>query len=396
MNKYLTKFFAPLLIVLLTASLFGAFSAPVVGQTTTQDNALVPEPVTGSSTSPVDAEQTAAAQEKAMSIIKNVLSVDLSKYTIELQINSIMDGIPLDKELGNEHRKITNLMYALTPKDSTGENSVIEVYFAFENGAVTSYFIMPVASQVITTTQYANQQAAVKGFLEKYQKTTNIDSSNLIAMLDKVNLSKNSTTTTENMKLDVLANSFFGVEQATLRWTYTVNGAGYTALEISVNTKGVVISVYDTRALYKIGDTSINISKEKAIDIALENLKSYSYDMPDGSVVKDFKVSKGNIVATLVTGPVGYELRPYWDIRLILDEVYPGNVQGITAFIWANTGEVISYSNMAFGSDSTGDTNYTGSEPNSPNYTLMAVAATAIIAAVALMTVGLMIKRKHK
>jgi hypothetical protein len=391
-QKYLTKIFAPLLVVLIATSFFGAFSASVAGQTAVaQDNVPAPTPATGS-TPPLDPSQTAAAQEKAMDIIKNVMSVDLSKYTIELQINSIMDGVPL----ANDNRKITNLMYALTPIESKDENSVIEVYFAVEKDVVMNYFITPVSSQVITTTQYANQHEAVKGFLEKYQTYTTIDSGNLIATLDNADLSKNSTTTKENTKLTVLANSFFGTEQATLRWTYTVNGADYTALEISVNTDGFVISVYDTRALYTIGDTSINISKEQAIDIALENLKDYSYDMFDGVVVSDFKVSRDNIVATLVTGPVDYELRPYWDLRMMLDEVYPGNVQGITAFIGANTGEVISYSNMALGGDYTDNTNYTGAEPTSPNYTLTAVMVTVIVAAIAIVTIGLMIKRKRK
>ena len=303
-----------------------------------------------------------------------------------------MDGSPLSKD----NRKITNLMYALTPIESKDENSVIEVYFAVEKDVVTNYFITPVTSQVITTMQYANQQEAVKGFLEKYQTYTTIDSGNLIAMLDNADLSKNSATTQGNTKL-VLSNSLFGTtEQTTLRWTHTVNGADYTALEIGVNTNGAVISVYDTRALYTIGDTSINISKEQAIDIALENLKDYSYDMFDGVVVSDFKVSRDNIVATLVTGPVDYELRPYWDLRMMLDEVYPGGVQGITAFIGANKGEVISYSNMAFGGDYTDNTNYTDSEPTSPNYTLTAVMVAVIVAAIAVVTIGLMTKRKRK
>jgi hypothetical protein len=392
MKKEIAKIFAPLLVVLIATSFFGAFSASVAGQTAAaQDKVPVPTPATGSNTL-LDPSQTAAAQEKAMDIIKNVMSVDLSKYTIELQINSIMNGSPL----ANDNRKITNLMYALTPVNSKDKNNVIEVYFAVEKGVVTNYFITPVTSQVITTVQYANRQAAVKGFLEKYQIYTTIDSGNLIAMLDTADLSKNSAITEGNTKL-VVSDALFGTaEQATLRWTDTFNGADYTALEIGVNTNGFVISMYDTRALYIIGDTSINISKEQAIDIALENLKNYSYKMFDDAVVSDFNISRDNIVATLVTGPVDYKLRPYWDLRMMLDEVYPGNVQGITAFIGANKGEVISYSNMAFGGDYTDNTNYTDSEPTSPNYTLTAVMATVIVVATAIVAIGLMTKRKHK
>ena len=88
MKKEITKIFAPLLVVLIATSFFGAFSASVAGQTAAaQDNVPAPTPATGS-TPPLDASQTAAAQEKAMNIIKNVMSVDLSKYTIELEINT--------------------------------------------------------------------------------------------------------------------------------------------------------------------------------------------------------------------------------------------------------------------------------------------------------------------
>ena len=395
-QKYLTKIFAPLLVVLIATSFFGAFSAPVAGQTTApQNNTLVPIPAKGPSTQPLDAGQTAAAQDKAMNFIENVMSVDLSKYTIDLQISSIMDGVPL----ANDNRKITDLMYALTPLEGNGDEDVIEVIFTFEKDVLTSYFTMPVTSQVITNTQYANQNAAVKGFLEKYQTYTNIDSTNLITMLDDVDLTKNSTITNENTKLVVLANSFWGIEQATLRWTYTVNGADYTALEISVNTGGFVRAVYDTRALYTIGDTSVNISMEQAVDIAIENLQSYSYEMPDGSIVQNFKVNRDAAMAELGVIPVDYELRPYWDIRMYLDEVYPGNVFGITAFIWANTGEIISYSNMATGGTyNIDDINVSGtaSPSSSPDNTIAIVVAAVVAVAVAALAIGLVVKKRHR
>jgi hypothetical protein len=37
--------------------------------------------------------------------------------------------------------------------------------------------------------------------------------------------------------------------------------------------------------------------------------------MPDGSVVKDFKVSRDGVIATMGTYTVFYELRPYWDVE---------------------------------------------------------------------------------
>jgi hypothetical protein len=254
---------------------------------------------------------------------------------------------------------------------------------------------VPIA-QIITNTQYTNQRAAVVGFLEKYQTYANIDSSNLIAMLNDVDLTKNSTITRENTKLVVSANSFWGMSQVNLRWTYTVNGVDYTALEISVNAEGFVTYLHDDRALYKIGDTSVNISMEQAVDIAIENLRTYSYKMSDGSVVRDFKADKDVTLPVLCVVAVDYELRPYWDISLYLDEVYPGNVFGIKAFIWANTGEIISYGNMADGGiTSIDDVNFSDTD-SSPINMWVFVGVTAVAVVVAALAIGAVVKKRHK
>ncbi|MCW4004128.1 MAG: hypothetical protein NWE95_09490 [Candidatus Bathyarchaeota archaeon] len=384
-QNYLTKIFAPLLVVLIATSFFGAFSALVAGQkNAAQDNTLTPIPARPS-TQPLDAGQTAAAQDKAMNFIENVLSVDLSKYTIELKISSIMDGVPL----ANDNRKITDLMYALTPLEGNGDEDVIEVIFIFEKDVLTTYFTSLLPSKVITNTQYANRNDAVKGFLEKYQTYTNIDSTNLIAMLGDVDLTKNSIITKGNTKLEVSGTD--------LKQTYTVNGVDYTKLEIGV-IGGFVRSVYDTRGLYTIGDTSVNISMEQAVDIAIKNLASYSYEMPDGSIVQNFKVNKDATMAKLAVVPVDYVLRPYWDVRMYLDEVYPGNVFAITAFIWANTGEIISYSNMATGGTyAIDDINVSGAESQSSSPDNMISIVVAVVAVtVGALAIGLVVKKRHR
>jgi hypothetical protein len=109
--------------------------------------------------------------------------------------------------------------------------------------------------------------------------------------------------------------------------------------------------------------------------------------------VKDFNVAKDKVLAQLATSPVNYELRPYWDIRMPLNQTYPGSVQGITAFIWANTGEIISYSNIAIGGVNgadNGDTSdseltTTSPSPSSPetNETSIDLGMVVIIAVVA-------------
>jgi hypothetical protein len=371
-----------------------------VGQITADQDTtlpLTPKPANPSTPKPLEPSQI-AAQDKAMDFMKNMLPVDLSKYSINIRSNSIMNGVPTAKD---DNRIIINVLYELKTTDS-----YLQIGFAFEKGVMTSCFLTPIEGKVIANRQYDDPLVAAKDFLERYQEYTKTDSRNLIAMLDnidKTNFStvtkentESSTVTTENTKFTIT--NHYIENQITYSWAQMINGVESrigTSLEFYMD--GTFRSLGDSRALYTLGDTSINISEEQAIDIALENLKSYSYDMYDGVVVKDFKVSRENIVATLVTASVDYELRPYWDIRMALDEVYPGNVQGITAFIWANTGEVISYSNMAFGGTVDSDNNNpTDSETASPNSTLAIVIATVMVAAIAVAALVLVTKKRHK
>ena len=202
---------------------------------------------------------------------------------------------------------------------------------------------------VISDRQYANLLDAVKSFLEKYQTYSKIDSTNLTSMLDNVDLTKNVTSIVGDTKL-IITNNIFGGEEITyLKWANTVNGADYTLLQLGFLKNGSFEVFMDERAVYTIVDTSVNVSREQAIEIALKNLSSYSYLMPDQSIVSDFNVTEDKITAELSISRANYELRPYWDIRMPLNQTYPGSVQGITVFIWANTGEIISYGNIAFG-----------------------------------------------
>ncbi len=357
MKKHLTKIFAVLFAVLIATSL-SVLPTPVIGQTTT-------------------------AQEKAIDFIENMLPIDLSKYNIKL----VNDYTTEDVLSNGVTRKQNSVTYELT-----AENRELRISFVFERGSMTLCFLSTVEGQVITNTQYNNPVDATKAFLEKHQTYTNIDSKNLIAMLENVDINKDSIITTENTKLTIKNDYWLDRYQTTFTWVQVINSVEYPGISLEFDKEGNFLSIYDTRALYKIGDTSVNISLEQAVDIAIENLKSYSYAMPDGSIVKDFKVSKDAVMVSLEVSPidyVNYELRPYYDVRLYLDEVYPGNVFGITAFIWANNGEIISYSNMASGGiDNLDNTNTTALTSNSNTLILgisivaiMAVAATGILVA---------------
>jgi hypothetical protein len=392
MKKHLSKIFTTLLGMLIVVSFFGIFSVQAAGQIFAQNNILTPEPQKGLDNPPLEPSQI-VAQEKAMGFLKNMLPIDLQKYSINLRSNSIMYGVPLAKD---DNRVIINILYELNSTDS-----YLHIGFAFEKGIMTSCEITPIEGQIITNRQYDNSLIAAKDFLERYQAYTKIDSNNLITMLNNVDITKDSTVTKENTKLTITNSYSGGRNNIVFSWVQVINGVeSRIGTSLVFDTDGNFVSLGDSRALYTVGDMSINISKKRVIDIALENLKYYSYELPDGSMVKDFKVSKDSIVATLVTASVDYELRPYWDVRMTLDEVYPGNVHGITAFIWANTGVVISYSNMAYGGtyylDDAASFSDTGTPSITSNNTLtIAVIAVTAVTVAAVVVIGLVVKKKE-
>jgi hypothetical protein len=392
MKKQMTKIIATLFAILIVTSLT-TFFTPIVNQATAQDNIPPPTPATGTNTSPPNTDQPTADQEKAMYFMENLIPIDLSKYTIQLKNEWTTDKIPsLSKTAPEIDRKITRLIYQLN-----SEERKLTINFIIEKGKIVSCNIDPIEGQIITSKQYLGLKDAVSDFLEKYQPYTQIDSNHLITMLNNVDITKNSTTVIDNIRLGTYTSYFSEEYHRVFDWTHTIDGVDYTWLVLIFDAKNNLVSITDTRTLYTIGDISINISMEQAIDIALENLTFYSYKMPDGSVVNDFKV--GDVAAMLYTMPmdyVDYVLRPYWDVKLFLEEGAPGNVFGITVFMWANTGEIISYSNMAHGGINYDD-NYDPSDNNAtPQNQNMLLIGIAIVAVIAVVTTGILITKKKQ
>lgn len=353
------KFFVPLLALLLLTS-FVVFP-----------DAIANKPV---------------ADDKYVGFIENVLSVDISRYDINLKINSTQSDAPFT----TAKRDINSLLYELN-----SDESKLQIMFTIDRGIIAMCTSTTMQGQFLATSQYDNPVDAVKDFIEKYQTYTEIETKHLISMLKDIDINKDSTTIIENTKL-VVKQSYSEGNKICFMWIHTVNDADYYSFQLMFDKKGNFISMIDSRNVFTLGDTSINVSKEQAIDMALENLSSYSYEMFDGVVVKDFNITKSNIVATLLTDPVGYVLNPYWKVEMPLDQTYPGSVQGITVIIWANTGKIHSYSNIAFGGIEYPDDANVSEVTSSDNTLVIAVVAVAVAVTVAALAVGLTVKRKHK
>lgn len=342
------------------------------------------------------------AQDQALTFIKNALPFDLSKYNITLTSHSTLDETALAEFAGfSNSRVIDTVKYTLSSKDGT-----FDVGLNIENNVVRYCKVSEKTGSIITDKQYTNLGDAVTSFLEKYQSYTKIDSTNLVSMLNNVDASKDSTRTVDNTKFTISNTIWAGKELTSFEWTHTENGADYTKLQVRFQKNGVLYSLRDTRAVYTIGDTSINITKEKAIDIAMKNLPSYSYEMPDNTMVSNFNVTEDYITTKIITAPVkNSEMRPYWEVNLPLNQTYPGSVQGIKVFIWANSGEVISYGNIAYGGINYGDDSddsilateeIISSSENSSSFPDEVLAGGIALAAIGLAAGSIVIIKKRK
>jgi hypothetical protein len=131
--------------------------------------------------------------------------------------------------------------------------------------------------------------------------------------------------------------------------------------------------------------------------------------MPDGAKVSGFNITEDRSTAKLVAYPINSTvLRPYWHVELYLNQTYPGYVEGLTIYVWANSGEVFLCSNIAYGGPEYGDNSGLELPAASPSpsstsenstaavdiSTITIVAAVATVVAVAVS--ALFIKKRSK
>ena len=324
-------------------------------------------------------------QDKALSFLKEVIMLDISQYNAKL---TMYNSYPVDR--GGFIRE--DVKYALT-----STNSTINAIFEFRNntlvychlhglGNSTFYFQKPPT----------NILDAVKGLMRRYQAYSGAAYlQKMRDMLDTVTELKPMISTSGNVKLRIINYGPY----TCIEWIYTVNN-------VDVERKGVMFTFHggsfeyfaDTWDLYKVGTTDLKVSRDEAIRIAIEYAYSHPYTF--GGVPVNFTILDEPVSAELSMEPrEGYTLYPWWNIRLYLDKVYPGNVGSIQVTLWADTGEVTHCEAISIGGTPTPiPSSESSTEPspdssksqNNPNPIFIIVAL--IVLAIAL----IVIKKKRK
>jgi hypothetical protein len=299
-----------------------------------------------------------SAEERILSFLTDVIKIDVTKYSVT--INSAVD-YPSDLGgLPEETGKCT----------LEANESKIEVLYTFKNrtlGFCNLYILK--GSPMYTQQPSANILEMADDFLQKYQEFTGFsDLEELRDALGSVNAFENTTKTTENIKLIL---SVSGADEGIFEWKRIRNGINFPSLYVGIR-NGSFVGLADDFHVYSIGSTEVKISKETAVNIAMERAKNISWKVNDSDTsvveVANVTILEDRTSAGLLSAPrEPLVLYPYWAVSLTFDKVYPGSVYGVAYNIWADTGEVFYGHLLMVGGSIPGDNNPTTSSNPTPS-----------------------------
>jgi hypothetical protein len=236
--------------------------------------------------SDVHGKVTSTSAEKGITILNQVAGFDPAKYNItsQLTVNDPTFGV-----LSTEHVRYT----------LESDRNNVEILEKFTNGNLQILDVLENSGPFKMNHSPATEVLMAKTFSLNYQAYS-IDSfyGQLSSMLNKVDSTKNSTTTVGNIRFDVTTtsgNSPMG-NSTTFTWSYTSNGITYTGKCVSLGYKdGFLKNFIDTWNLYKIGSTTVTLSEKQAEDIAMKNARSYTWTIGSGNqtfLINNFNVTK--------------------------------------------------------------------------------------------------------
>jgi DNA-binding transcriptional ArsR family regulator len=270
---------------------------------------------------------------KAMTFLKNVVQIDVSKYQASLIGNPTAE---VRTDLGGVIEEVSK--YSLV-----NDVSRFELTIRFRNGHFSLFKLdqiegAPNFPPIYTEPQPTDNLQAASALLQRY-KAAMSDSylDDMTTLLTSAN-SASSDQTLRNTKLE--SSSYGNIYQIDLR--YTDNGTDFLEKRVEITLQNhIVIGLADDWFLYTIGSSQVNTLREQAIQIAKDAAKSYSWNV-NGTQVSDFGVLNEPVSAEFYPHPrtESLTLFPYWYVTLHLDKIYLGGVNVIAVGVWADTGEV--------------------------------------------------------
>jgi len=281
-------------------------------------------------------------EAKARSILSNVFGLDLTRYTIAASSSQETYLNVIEEE---------TVYYILHSNDGVLELSCtfiganLRKINIFENKGIPQ-----VAKGVGPLLENMDTVESAKTFLDDYYGfTKNPFYNKIVIMLDNVDVNKNYTKISGNVKLEVTNNEVSTV----FKWSYTEKGMDAPSKYVALRYENGVLKYFiDNWNLYNVGSTKVSVSEKDAVDIAMKAVSASSWNLGTGNNtvrVSDFKVANAmiwenvfasNIYADKARSEDPLMLYPLRHVWVALDKFYPGNVYGFNVYVWADTGDV--------------------------------------------------------
>ena len=280
-------------------------------------------------------------QQKTLSIMGNVVGLNLTKYDVTTTETSVAAQASYLGVVPQEN----------VAAELTSDGSKLKAIYTFADGNLQMIHVLerdgtPSLSKPAST----NDVKLAQDFLGNYQSyTDNPLFGQLKTTLKYVVAGKNITKTSENTVLEAIAKDGY----TTFKWYYSENGAvaPYSKF-ISLSFKdGFLWMFVDNWQFYSVGSTTVNLSEKEAVAIALEAAKAHSWAVKleagalDAENFNESNVRWASLVfdnsldASKTRSEDPLELYPVWRVGIALNKWY-GQMYGIQVDIWADTGEV--------------------------------------------------------
>jgi hypothetical protein len=278
--------------------------------------------------------QLTGLEAKGLQFIKDVLAIDTAKYNITVRsMNNPTMSIATAEQIAQAG---SNTQYDLNSSTST-----LRVVITFIKGNLTWVNLYPViGSAIYTQPSASNYTEATKNFLTAYGEFSGRNVTDMLQTLHEISPANGSTVIKGNLSLTSihvdLSGTYFGDNQI-FEWVNTYSGFDYKYLSITYQ-DGHFDGFADNYLRYQIGDTTVNTTRQQALQISLEAAKTYSYDMGAGITVDDFIISDTEVILNPQTR--NDVLYPCYTVYLNFNGTYPGSVHGLIIYVWAGTGDI--------------------------------------------------------
>lgn len=269
-----------------------------------------------------------ASTNDVISFLRDVIQINTSKYEATLLSRTVEHR----DDIGGTIEEI--MRYALT-----SSTSKMDVVLRFRNNQLSRYqIIMFEGSPIYAEAQPYSVLETAKGLLQRLSQYG--DASYLEDMNNIVSLVQNEQDI-EIKEGDIKLTATFSGSSARILLMYTEGGVDYSPKSLNlVFENRHLVELTDGWFLFKVGSATVNISSDRALELATNAIRSYSWTA-DGQTVSNFSVfSEQTLVTFHPNTKNGLELYPQWTVTFYLDKVYPGNVNSIEVQLWADTGEV--------------------------------------------------------